>query len=337
MIPYYIPSIGKKELEAVSRVMQSGHLTQGKEVEKLEDSYCKYSGCKYSVALSNATIGLFLSAMAIKENCILYIQNNTFIADFQAARLATKLNDNINGFSLHKDLCPAFECKCAGELGKQYGIQTHIDGKVYNTIFDNTIHDCAHLFPVKIKDKNAVSFVYSLHGSKIIGVGEGGIVCTNKKYIYAFIRLARQHGRDKTGYDYKYTDNLVNGNYKLSDVHAAIANSLIKRKDELLFARQNIARFYCDKLGMEFDEKHQYHLFQYDCKTVERAQKIEKAFKRNSVEYSKHFIPISRLLKWPVDDKYDYEMYQKTLSLPIWPGLTLLKLKYIIDIIRSVK
>jgi len=285
--------------------------------------------------LSNATIGLFLSAMAIKEKCNLYIENITFIADFQAARLATTLNDNINMFSLWVDLCTPVILKCSGENNINYGILTHIGGKVKSTIFEKTIHDCAHLAPIEIKDKNAVSFIYSMHGSKIIGIGEGCVVCTNKKYVHDFIKSVRQHGRDKCGFDYKYTDNIVNGNYKLSDLQAAFANSLLDRKDELLEDRRKIAEYYCIELGLQIDYKNHYHLFMYECKSIERAKKIEKELKRKNVEFSKHFIPISRVAKIKCDDRNDYERYLRTISLPIYKGLTCAELNSIIKVIKE--
>src|SRR5258705_8673754 len=50
---------------AIDRVLDSGWFALGPEVEAFEDSFAKYLGCKYCVALNSGTAALHLSLLAL--------------------------------------------------------------------------------------------------------------------------------------------------------------------------------------------------------------------------------------------------------------------------------
>ena len=62
MINYTKHFIDKKDINAVTQVLQSENITQGKKVLEFEKSLNKYFGSKNSVVVSNATIALYLLA-----------------------------------------------------------------------------------------------------------------------------------------------------------------------------------------------------------------------------------------------------------------------------------
>ena len=79
--------------------------------------------------------------------------------------------------------------------------------------------------------------VFSLHPVKIITSGEGGLITTNSNKIFNKIKSLRTHGilRDKSqlikknyGYWY-YEQRFLGYNYRLSDIHAALGNSQLKK------------------------------------------------------------------------------------------------------------
>ena len=63
MIPHNRPTLNIEEEEATIRVIRSGWLTQGKEVEAFENEFCKFIGLPegHAVAVSSGTASLFLS------------------------------------------------------------------------------------------------------------------------------------------------------------------------------------------------------------------------------------------------------------------------------------
>jgi len=63
MIPHNRPTLGPEEDRAARRVLESGWLAQGTEVEAFENELCAFLGlpCGHAVAVSNGTSALFLA------------------------------------------------------------------------------------------------------------------------------------------------------------------------------------------------------------------------------------------------------------------------------------
>ena len=66
MIPYSRQSISDEDINEVVRVLQSSHLTQGKEVELFEEAICEYIGSKFAITFNSATSAL-LAAYAVSD------------------------------------------------------------------------------------------------------------------------------------------------------------------------------------------------------------------------------------------------------------------------------
>ena len=65
MIPFARPDIGHDEIERVRAVLESGWLTTGEQVHRLERELADYVGAKHAVALSSGTAALHLALEAI--------------------------------------------------------------------------------------------------------------------------------------------------------------------------------------------------------------------------------------------------------------------------------
>lgn len=65
LIPIAKPWTGEAEVEAASRVILSGWLTQGPEVAAFEQEFATYVGAKHACAVSNCTTALHLALLAV--------------------------------------------------------------------------------------------------------------------------------------------------------------------------------------------------------------------------------------------------------------------------------
>ncbi|MFA6405452.1 MAG: DegT/DnrJ/EryC1/StrS family aminotransferase, partial [Candidatus Paceibacterota bacterium] len=64
-IPLFKPYIGKEETNAILRVLKSGKLSRGKEIEKFEEEFARYTKKKYAIAVNSGTSGLHLAVRAM--------------------------------------------------------------------------------------------------------------------------------------------------------------------------------------------------------------------------------------------------------------------------------
>ena len=65
MIRHSLPTLGKEESDAVARVIASGNIAQGREVEAFEHEVAASLGRRHGVAVSSGTAALHLSLFAL--------------------------------------------------------------------------------------------------------------------------------------------------------------------------------------------------------------------------------------------------------------------------------
>ena len=116
-------------------------------------------------------------------------------------------------------------------LSKEYGFQiiedaSHAIGGKYN---GNFIGNC----------KYSAITIFSFHPVKIITTGEGGCLTTNDELLARKISDLRSHGivKDNTRFNEKpngpwvYEQQDLGYNYRMTDIHAALGLSQLKRLD----------------------------------------------------------------------------------------------------------
>jgi perosamine synthetase len=96
--------------------------------------------------------------------------------------------------------------------------------------------------------------VFSFNEPKNIMTGEGGLILTNNKKIAVKSRLIRNHGEAIV--DDSFTDeelsNVVGYNFRLTELHAAIAYVQTQKKDRINEIRNDNYRYLSEKLYKEF-------------------------------------------------------------------------------------
>jgi dTDP-4-amino-4,6-dideoxygalactose transaminase len=209
--------------------------------------------------------------------------------------------------------------------------------------------------------------IFSFHPVKHIATGEGGMITTNREDIAHKLRELRTHGITREARYFKNTLTFANGNsnttpedfpgwymemqelgynYRLTDFQAALGISQLKRANENLLKRRDLARFYIDQLhgstGIircnSFDEGHAYHLFVIE---VENRRGLYDHLKKNGVYCQIHYIPAHlmpyyRELGWKEGDLPNAETYySQCISLPMFPTLLMSDAQKVVELIRS--
>lgn len=198
--------------------------------------------------------------------------------------------------------------------------------------------------------------IFSFHPVKHIACGEGGMITTDNEDLYKKLLMFRTHGITRNKEQFSNTKNEAAGyfdneesasdypgwymemqtlgyNYRLTDFQAALGTSQLKRADEGLQRRREIAANYYEafkgfgKISGQSGviEGHGYHL--YIIETEDRLGLYNHLRKHNifaQVHYIPvHLMPYYRKQGWKIGDMPNAEnYYSKCLSLPMYPTLT---------------
>ena len=213
--------------------------------------------------------------------------------------------------------------------------------------------------------------IFSFHPVKHIASGEGGMITTNDENLYKKLLMLRTHGitRDEVLFQNSlefacgtkhssfpiphstfpgwYMEMQELGyNYRLTDFQAALGLSQLKRANEGLERRREIARRYNESfLGKSFVkgqsgviEGHAYHLYVLE---VENRIDLYNYLRDKKIFAQIHYIPVHlmpyyRQFGWKEGDMPNAEEYYKNcISLPMFPTLTNDEQSLIIDIIKK--
>jgi dTDP-4-amino-4,6-dideoxygalactose transaminase len=111
----------------------------------------------------------------------------------------------------------------------------------------------------------ALMHSFSLHRSKIISSGEGGIITTNDKQCYELLCSYINHGYDNSKLPWEYKHKTLGLNFRMSNIHAALALSQLGRLDEYVKHRRKMAQIYDNLLEDKIDiQKYNKEIFYHN-------------------------------------------------------------------------
>ncbi|MFN5443973.1 MAG: UDP-4-amino-4,6-dideoxy-N-acetyl-beta-L-altrosamine transaminase [Crocinitomicaceae bacterium] len=204
--------------------------------------------------------------------------------------------------------------------------------------------------------------IFSFHPVKHIASGEGGMITMNDEDLYNRLLKLRTHGITKNEASYTNSIEFAGGkesypswymemqelgyNYRLTDFQAALGLSQLKRAEEGIIRRREIAKIYNEAFknikyifGQSGEiEGHAYHLYILE---VENRLGLYNFLREHKIFAQIHYIPCHlmpyyRQFGWkegdcPVSEEY----YKGCISLPMYPTLKEDELTFIIELIKE--
>lgn len=376
-IPYGRQHINDDDIAAVTKALTSDFLTQGPELPAFEKAFAEYIGVKYAVAVSNGTAALHLCALALdvnentrvittpitfaaSANCVRYcngqvsfadIDPNTYLIDLDKVRaiLAAHPKGYFHGLIPVDFAGRPVNLEACRQLADEYGLwiiedACHAPGGYFYDSKGNK-QNCGN-------GQFAELAIFSFHPVKHIACGEGGMITTNDEMLYQKLLLLRTHGITKDPSllheqhgGWYYEMQTLGYNYRLTDFQAALGTSQLKRADEGLEKRINIAKRYYNAfknnpriLGQSgVVEGHAYHLYIIQ---VANRKELYDHLRLKNIFCQVHYIPTHKLpyykelyggITLPHAEKY----YEECLSLPMFPTLTESEQQYVIECITD--
>ncbi len=260
-IPLSNPDLTEKEIAAVNEVLQTPYLSIGKTVIEFENQFVKYIGVNQAIAVNSGTSGLHLcmKALDIKDGDEVITTPFSFIASansilFERAK-PVFLDIREDTYNLDED---KIESKITART--KAILPVHVFGypcdmekinKIARKHKLHVIEDACEAIGAEINGKKIGSFgdaaVFAFYPNKQMTTGEGGMIVTNDQKISDLCKSLRNQGRN-SGAEWLAHDRL-GYNYRLSEVSSALGVAQIKRIEELLGKREQVAAFYNSRLS----------------------------------------------------------------------------------------
>tara|TARA_B100002052_G_C15878967_1_gene598304 strand:+ start:284 stop:1450 length:1167 start_codon:yes stop_codon:yes gene_type:complete len=386
MISYGKQSIDKTDIEVLIDAIKSDWLTQGPSIENFENKLNAYFGSNYACALANGTAALHLTGLALgwKKNDIVITTPNTFLATSNCILYSGATPDfadiNSSTYTIDSNLVEE-KIKFHRENGNNIKAIIAVDYAGHPCDW-NSLREIADRYELQLINDNchalgssylgtkqyAIKYAdvitQSYHPVKHITTGEGGAVLTNDKGLFEKIMSMRSHGITKDQENLKdshgpwyYEMKTLGYNYRITDFQCALGANQIKRLDQFIEKRLDIANSYNNYFN-KYDEliipyvrqnsKHSYHLYplQINFKQldIDKKEFFRKA-RDLGLNLQVHYIPIHlqpfymnqfgfKKGDFPISE----EFYENVVSLPIFPDLSTNDQNYITEtILRQLR
>lgn len=259
-IPLASPDIRKEDIAAVSEVLETGMLVQGKNVEALENEIASFIQGGHVSATSNgtSTLHLALVALGIGPGDEVIIPALSYIATANVIELvgATAVFVDVEIDTFNIDVSQ-IENKITSRTKAimpvhEFGLCADMDGIMSiaqkHDLF--VIEDAACALGATFNEKFAGTFgnfgSFSLHPRKAISSGEGGLLHSSNEDLDKKIRILRNHGIDFQDGKMNFVE--AGFNYRMTDFQAALVKSQLQRLDDTLRIKRELAEIYFDSI-----------------------------------------------------------------------------------------
>jgi dTDP-4-amino-4,6-dideoxygalactose transaminase len=195
---------------------------------------------------------------------------------------------------------------------------------------------------------------------KIITTGEGGMVTTNDAALAERVRQLRSHGITREQKDMQqpspgewyYEQTLLGYNHRMTEIHAALGVSQLRRLESFKFRRQMLAARYDRLLAslplilpkQHSDRESSWHLYvvEIDTSVVSKTRaSVFDQLRKANIGVNVHYIPIHlqpfykalgfRSGDFPASERY----YERALTIPLFPALSEAQQDRVVSVLQT--
>ena len=351
MIPYSRQSIDQSDIDAVVETLKGDFLTGGKKVSDFEEALANYIGAKHVCVMNSATsalhvayqiIGLEVGDEIITTPLTFAATSNTAIqCGAKPIFCDIKYDGNINETKIEALITPRTKAIAPVDFGGN-----PLPIKAIKALCDKhklfLIEDASHALGSEIdgvKVGNIADMtIFSFHAIKPITTFEGGAIATNNTAFYEQAKLLRSHGIVKK--ELWNSDMITLGeNYRLSDVACALGLSQLKRLENFIDKRNEIAHYYDERfaknpyfttIAIDTSKRSTYHLYPIllDRSLWCSKEDIFKALHDKGIGVQVHYKPVYQFSYYKklfgeqrLETTEDF--YRAELSIPCHQGMSM--------------
>jgi perosamine synthetase len=262
----WVNTMGQEELDAVNAVMLSGNLSAfigragegflgGTKVLEMESKFAEAFNIKHAISVNSATTALHtaIAACEIGPGDEVLVTPYTMVATASAVLMNNAIpifvdieenTYNLDPAQISKWVTPRTKAVIVTNL---FGLPANMEeivrvAKQYGLY---VIEDNAQSPGATINGQYAGTFgdlgILSLNYHKVIHSGEGGVILTGNDELARRCQLIRNHGEMVLFDENDYDTVVLGSNYRMTELHAAIAIEQLKKLDQFLVERRKLA------------------------------------------------------------------------------------------------
>ncbi len=346
-IPHSRPTLGDEEKSASARVIESGMIAMGKEVEKFEKMMAGLTGLSNCKAVTNGTTAIQLALLALgvqpEDEVILPSYCCTALLNAVLSCSATPVIVDIEEETFN--LCIDATKKAISPRTKAI-LLPHMFGtpalhtEALSQLDVPLLEDCAQALGASINGRMTGSFgkvsILSFYATKLLTTGEGGMVCSMDEAVIQKIEDLRE-------YDKKEEDFHLRFNAKMTDIQGAIGQEQLMKYPHFATKRREIAaRYTCafsalpQLLTPPEIEGLESVYYRYIVLVENRDSFIEKLAKKGISAARAVPHPLHHVMKLSADDfPHTENALKRCCSIPIYPSLTEGEMRHVIATIEE--
>lgn len=276
------PDLTDAERQAVMAVLQTPNLSMGPQIAAFEAAMAQYTGAKHAIGVNSGTAGLHLCVRAagIGPHDRVLTTPFSFVASSNVLLFEQAVPVFVDVDPLTGNMDPLLAAQAAADLveggaaarrwlprrGAEgdaplkailpvdvFGQPADIDPLVETArrYGLGLIEDSCEALGAEYKGRKAGNLgdygVFAFYPNKQITTGEGGLVVTNDDQAAAMMRALRNQGRAPGDTWLQHT--YLGYNYRMNELSAALGLVQIGRIEELLGKREQVARWYGERLA----------------------------------------------------------------------------------------
>ena len=368
-IPLSAPDITQLEIDAVTAVLRTPHLSLGPELSAFESALTAYHTVPHAVAVSSGTAGLHLAllTLAICEGDEVIIPSFTFIAvanavlQVRATPIFAEIDPitlNLDPMAVERAITPRTRAiLLVHTFGVPADMTTFQALAARHNLFliEDACEAIGAQFGQPPNARRAGSFghlaVFGFYPNKQITTGEGGAVLAHDPAHAAHLRSLRNQGRNSTAGG--WLDHAEPGyNYRLSEIACALGRIQLSRIEEILTLRHAAAERYHQLLrhipGLELppltlpDRAISWFVYVVRLPHSVNRDQVQATLNRRGIATGRYFAPIHQQPAWlahpsaAVSLPLTESIARRTLALPVFNRITLDQQQHVADTLHQV-
>lgn len=342
--------------EAALRALRSGWYILGNEMREFEKQFAEWTGARNCIALNSGTDALILAfrALGIQSGDEVIVPANTYIASVigitenGATPVFVDCDDcmEIDVDRIEEKITERTKAILPVHL---YGNPCRMDQimKIAAKYDLSVVEDCAQCHGATYSGVMTGTFgtigCFSFYPTKPIGaLGDAGAIVTDDDALAEKVKLLRNYGSKR-----KYYNDINGVNSRMDEIQAAVLQISLKYAEEGAEQRNKQAKMYMEGIrnrkiripAIYSQAESAYHLFPI---FVDEREQFREYLSDNGINTQIHY-PVPPYVadcysdmgyKWDDFPKAAY-FAQHEVSLPIYAGLPIEELQYVIDVINA--